>query len=343
MTPEELDARLIALSDHEKRYRSGGAPADSNSLHKRVAIDGNPVVKSVFGDRAIRHWGRLGFAPNIAPAPHVFIGRHSRFRDYPLHIHDFVELSYMYRGSCMEVVNGGIHGVRENQVLLVDSDTVHTISPLGENDILVNIQIEKPYFNSNFFNRLDMGSIVTSFFVNAITKGTKHDSFILFRSDHSRRLAVFMRELFCEYFDPSPHPVEMINGLLSLIISELVNIHAQDDQGAGSARLSPVIPVLRYIEQNFVDCTLEETAHEFSMSTSRLTKLIKRETGSTFKTLVQQQRLSVARRLLAESDRSVTDIARDVGYYNMSFFYRIFEREYGMQPGAWRQHAGNKL
>jgi AraC-like DNA-binding protein len=75
------------------------------------------------------------------------------------------------------------------------------------------------------------------------------------------------------------------------------------------------------------------------MSTSYLTKLIKRETGSTFKVLVQQQRMAVARRLLQESDLSVTDVARNVGYANMSFFYRVFEREYGMRPGECRRRV----
>lgn len=340
MTPEELDIKLRALSEHELLYRSGSKPSTAISSHHNVMIDGNPVIKSVFGNRAIRFWSEQGFSSSAAPAPHIYIGRHSRFRDYPLHFHDFVELSYMYDGSCMEIVNGGIHGVRKGQVLLVDSDTIHTIAPLEDNDILINIQIEKSYFNSNFFNRLDTGSLVTSFFVNAISKGRVHNNFILFHSEHSRRLSLFVQELLCEFFDPSPRPEEMINGILSLIISELVNVYAQDDSSADRPQSSPVVPVLRYIEQNYANCTLEGATRELGMSTSYLTKLIKRDMGSTFKTLVQQQRMAIARRLLAESDLSVTDVARNVGYYNMSFFYRVFERECGMQPGAWRQRSG---
>lgn len=339
MTPEQLDTKLRTLSEHELAYRSGVKPTDNQLLHETVQVKGHPALRSRFGDRALRHWAELGYGPNDAPAPHLFIGHHARFREYPLHFHDFVELSYMYSGSCMEVVNNGIYGIKQGQVLLVDSDTVHTISPMGEDDVLLNIQIEKPYFNSNFFNRLDSGNLVTSFFVNAISKSAAHDNFILFHSENSRRLAVFMQELLCEYYDPSPRPSEIINGLFSLVISELINVYAEGDRRTNSPRLSPVVPVLRYIEQHYADCTLEQTAREFGMSTSYLTKLIKRETGSTFKVLVQQQRMAVARRLLQESDLSVTDVARNVGYANMSFFYRVFEREYGMRPGECRRRV----
>lgn len=67
--------------------------------------------------------------------------------------------------------------------------------------------------------------------------------------------------------------------------------------------------------------------------------MLKSECGQTFKELVQKQRIMVAERLIAGGTSSIADVASEVGYQNMSYFYKIFERECGMLPGAWRQHC----
>lgn len=332
MTPEELDERLRTLSEHELAYRSGADPAPDP--RPSIMIGGNPVIVSRFQDPSIKSPGDV-----VAfPSPFVRAKRHSRFRDYPLHMHDFVELSYMYDGRCLEVVNDGVYAVTKGQVLLVDSDTIHTIAPLSEGDILVNVQIDKHYFDSNFFSRLDADSVVSSFFVKAITKGTAHDSFILFRSERSRRVPLFMNELLAECFDPSPRSDEMVRALLSLVFAELVNVYEEEAE-ASSGNAAPILPVLRYIERNYKDATLADAAHELGMSTSYITKMLKRECGKTFKELLQEQRMAVAKRLIAADVLSITDVAAQVGYQNMSYFYKVFERSCGMLPGEWREEA----
>lgn len=328
MTPEELDIKLRTLSDHEKGYRDGCAPAPETRPF--TVVDGVAIMRSRFWETSPRTGDN---------DPLIRFKRHSRFREYPLHDHDFVELSYMYDGMCIETVNDRLMGLRKGQTLLVDSGTIHTIAPLGENDILVNIQIEKSYFNTNFFNRLESDSLVTSFFLNSISKGIAHDNFILFRSEASRRLPIFMRELICECVEPSTRSENMLQCLFSLVVSELIDIYEQGVEEGTVPLKNPALPILRHIEENYRDCTLQGTASKFNVSTSYLAKLLKRECGANFKDLVQRQRIEQAKRLLANETLSVTDVARNVGYSNISFFYKVFERECGVLPGEYRRRS----
>ncbi len=326
MTPEDLDKRLRVLSEHEIGYRNGAPSAPETRPFATIA--GVEVMQSSF-------WGNSPRTGDHDPL--IRFKRHSRFRDYPLHNHDFVELSYMYDGMCIETVNDRLMGLRKGQVLLVDSGTIHTIAPLGENDILVNFQIEKSYFTTNFFNRLESDSLVTSFFLNSISKGIAHNNFILFRSETSRRLPIFMNELMCECLEPSARSENMLQCLFSLVVSELIDVYEQGvDEGTVPLR-NPALTYLRHIEENYRTCTLQETASKFNVSTSYIAKLLKRECGATFKDLVQHQRIEQAKRLLANDTLSVTDVARSVGYSNISFFYKVFERECGMLPGEYRK------
>ena len=327
MTPNELDQILRTLSEHEKGYRDGVCPTETRPF---VNIGGVSILKSSF-------WDNVGTA-GTESAPLIRFKQHSRFREYPLHTHDFVELAYMYDGMCVETLNDRILGLRKGQVLLVDSGTIHTIAPLREQDILINFQVEKGYFDSNFFNRLESDSLVTSFFVNAISRGVEHNNYILFRSEQSRRLPVFMSELMCECMEPS-RSKNMLQGLFSLVVSELVDIYEQGVEEGSIPLQSPALPILRYIEENFRDCTLKDCADEFCVSTSYLAKLLKRECGLTFREVVQKERIEEAKRLLANDTLSVTDVARNVGYSNMSFFYKMFKRECGVLPGQYRKRG----
>jgi len=67
-----------------------------------------------------------------------------------------------------------------------------------------------------------------------------------------------------------------------------------------------------------------------------LGRIIKKSTGSTFKELLQKQRLNEAAVLLAHSDLSIAEVSEAVGYENTSFFHRLFAREMGLSPKAYR-------
>ncbi len=51
-------------------------------------------------------------------------------------------------------------------------------------------------------------------------------------------------------------------------------------------------------------------------------------------------RLNAARRLLETTDKLISDIALECGFYDQSHFSRLFQRARGLTPGAYRRaHA----
>jgi AraC family transcriptional regulator len=48
-------------------------------------------------------------------------------------------------------------------------------------------------------------------------------------------------------------------------------------------------------------------------------------------------RMSLARRLLRETKKSVVDIALEVGYVDPSYFAKLFRRENGLSPSDYRR------
>jgi len=73
------------------------------------------------------------------------------------------------------------------------------------------------------------------------------------------------------------------------------------------------------------------------MSKSTFCRQFKRHTGRSFAAFVKEVRIDHARRLLADTDRPITQIAFDSGYRNLSHFNRQFREVCDMRPRDYRK------
>lgn len=65
--------------------------------------------------------------------------------------------------------------------------------------------------------------------------------------------------------------------------------------------------------------------------------IYKLERGGSINRYLQSVRLENARRLLAETDASVNEIALDCGYENVTYFHTLFKKVTGQTPSEYRQ------
>ncbi|MGN0972123.1 MAG: response regulator [Aristaeellaceae bacterium] len=105
-------------------------------------------------------------------------------------------------------------------------------------------------------------------------------------------------------------------------------------------------PVLEEIAERYArNRTLADLAQELGVSHAHLSQLLRRRTGRTYSELVQEKRMDKAKELLAYTEKTVMDIALEVGYSDQFYFSKLFKRLWGMSPNAWRKQArsGNKI
>lgn len=329
MNLQSLDHTLRALTPHELLYKNGSnynpfadIPTTIKNgkeiLNMQFALSG-PITSS---------FGTL-----------LYLKKQSRFLECPMHVHNWIEINYMYSGCCSQIINDTSYVLKKGQVVLIDTDTPHATAMLGEDDIMVSLLINKDYLTSNFFNRFSEDSILSSFFINSINKNTNHDNYIVFHSERSRKLPLFFNELICEIYDPSINSADIVNSLFTLVLCELINVYEKDMELENlDMNRNSISPILRFIEGSYATCTLESTAQFFNMNPNYLTTLLKQRTGHSYKELVQHQRISKAAQLLKNTNSSVTEIANTIGYENISFFYKKFKERYGCSPKEYRGH-----
>jgi len=84
---------------------------------------------------------------------------------------------------------------------------------------------------------------------------------------------------------------------------------------------------------------LDSAAKEASLSSFHFLRLFSNVLGVTPHQYLVRSRLRHAARLLADDSRSITDIAFDVGFGDLSNFVRTFHRAAGVSPRAFRKAA----
>ena len=93
-----------------------------------------------------------------------------------------------------------------------------------------------------------------------------------------------------------------------------------------------------YISHNFSgELTLEEVADHVHLNPAYFSSLFKQSTGSSFKEYLNMVRIEESKRLLANTDYSVIDIAVASGFGDQSYFSRVFKKYTGLTPRQYRQ------
>lgn len=92
-----------------------------------------------------------------------------------------------------------------------------------------------------------------------------------------------------------------------------------------------------YISNNFSnDLTLEEVATYVHLNPAYFSSIFKQSSGSSFKEYLNMVRVEESKRLLANTDYSIIDIAIATGFEDQSYFSKVFKKYTGLTPKQYR-------
>jgi AraC-like DNA-binding protein/quercetin dioxygenase-like cupin family protein len=110
---------------------------------------------------------------------------------------------------------------------------------------------------------------------------------------------------------------------------------------AASLSESKVInDVYRYVAENFQkDITFSTAASVANMQKAAFCRYFKRKTKKKFTEFVNETRIMHARKLLAETDKTIIEVAFECGYKNTSYFNRQFRIICNSAPSEFRDQV----
>lgn len=264
---------------------------------------------------------------------------HSRY-GYPiLHNHEYIELIYVYSGTCLHFVEDKSFEMRKGDVCLLTPNAMHAISAVQDDAVIINIMMSKNMFDTSFFQLLKGEKVLSEFFEH-IFYHTQVSPYILFPTGEDSKVQDIVKQMYLE----RKRKEYLCNESQILYVKQLfIHLIRRYEMFAiianpmNHAQENHIIGIIGYITVNYNHTSLKETAAFFGYNETYLGQMIQRYTGKTFCNLVTEIQMNHAKSLLKDSKLSITEIGNEIGCYDSSHFSRKFKGAFGMTPKEFRK------
>ncbi len=311
--PEILE-KLLPVTPEERRILEGAGGID-----RSLYMDGGA---DIVNSRKLLRSGKL-----------ITVRPHTRFIHFPEHTHNYVEVIYMCAGQTTHIVNGNHILLREGELLFLSPGARQEILPAEKNDIAVNFIILPEFFDSALRMLGNEETPLRRFLVGCLKNGGAAE-YLHFEVADVPPVQNLVENLIWTLIYGEPNKRKINQLTMGLLFLQLLNY--TDRLACRSPEEESVMQALRYIEEHYRDGSLRELCGLLHQDFSSFSREIKRKTGRNYTDLVQEKRLSQAGFLLRTTDMTVSDVALQVGYDNMSYFHRLFREKYRCTPRQYR-------
>lgn len=304
------------------------------SDEEKMLLAGEPINKEHYTSG---HSFRVDSARMLKRGQSIALRPHTRFAPFPRHSHDYVEMIYMCSGHTVHTIDGGDPiTLKTGELLIFGRNTSHAIAQANAGDIAVNFIVLPPFFDTAFA-MVGADNVLGQFLLNILREGEASIRYLHFKVADVLPVQNLLENMIWSLVNEMPNHRRINQNTMALLFLQLLNHTEQmsvaQSPGYGQAI---VVEVLREIEENYPRASLAPIAERYNVSTAYISALVRKATGHTFKTLLQNKRMDKAAQLLRQSALPVEDILAAVGYSNSSYFYRLFRTVYGMTPAEYR-------
>ena len=244
------------------------------------------------------------------------------------HYHDGHELIYIVSGEADFSVSGRILRATAGSLLIFSRFEEHSVRVLTPEYRRYTLLI------SSEISRGSENYALSSILVNR-SQGFEH---ILDCGGSREKIRSLFDDIYTEFQSKQPMYSRVADSSLMILLAEIYRIAphrfiAEENKNS---------EMVRRIQNRFerdpaVEVTISALASEFHVSPSHLSHIFKSITGYSPIDYLMSCRLSSAKTLLAESEKSIKEIVDACGFSDESNFSRTFKCKTGMTPTEFRR------
>ncbi|WP_440857138.1 AraC family transcriptional regulator [Staphylococcus shinii] len=332
---EELYRELNKLNEWEETAISMSTKDPANFSEKVLNFLNNNI--EVQGDV-------ITLSANLFMQPHekITFMKHPRLIEVGKHKHDFIELTYAYKGELTQIINGEKVYMREGDLTILDMNIVHEIEPVSKNSLVLNILMKTDYFNDQLLTRLSQNNLFSEFIISALYRTSLKGKYLYFSPGENQKIKTYIESIIWETKYPQLGTQELINCNTIMLFTELLRTIKDESsttyktKNLKSNTAVSVFTLIQFISENFMEINLEQTAAHFHIHPRYLTRLLKKYSGRGFIETIQEFRLERAVLLLKNTQLNISTIAEECGFSNINSFYKLFKKVYNKTPKEFR-------
>jgi len=227
-------------------------------------------------------------------------------------------IMYVVKGEGSLILNNKSRIIKENDVMLINCYEPHKYE--------TNTSLETLWLHFD-------GNVIFDYF-NLIKKDNTH----VVLSSMSPLIPTYLKSILNLFKENQVINEPLISCEIQRILAELFNLsNGNVNNNSSSLNSSFVNNSITYIKNNFKNkISLEDIAHNVSISPFHFSRLFKKETGYSPYEYIIMIRLNHAKNLLKTSNMLIKTIAFDCGFNSESNFVITFKKHTNMSPRQFR-------
>ncbi|MBR3000591.1 MAG: helix-turn-helix domain-containing protein [Oscillospiraceae bacterium] len=244
------------------------------------------------------------------------------------HWHEAVEIDCVLKGTVYYTVEGVTYRLEQGDIVVVGSGMIHSGRCSEGNTIedteaaVMTIQINKDVFHYSSYDDPDFE--------------------VFHPKENNAELLPVLMKIRAAFEQQLPYYEVLLNSCMLELCYQLLT---QQSQQSGNTKVSnagnsEIKEALKYIENHCREkLNLEEVAGLLKYNASYFSRRFHQYTGFTFVEYLNRCRTTAAANALLQSDKTISEIAMDCGFPNVSSFITFFKRQYKMTPDSYRKSA----
>lgn len=264
----------------------------------------------------------------------------SDLSDYPdmkalCHWHKDIEIIYVTEGEMNYYINGKTILLREKNCVIINSQHLHYGSSKCYHDCkFICIRFHPKILNAD--------SSVYERYVKPLIENSKID-YLSYQGDspYYREIEEIVNQIFHMNMEMGDaYELKIISAIHFLwgILFEQCKPNILQESVPEPNDLALQKKMVSYIYEHYQDTlTLDEISVSAHISRSKCCIIFKQYMHQSPIDFLNKYRLEISRRLLLETASSVTQIAFSCGFNHLSYFSKLFFREFGCTPTEYRK------
>lgn len=252
------------------------------------------------------------------------------------HNHDYFELGYMYKGSCVNYFENESIELNEGDIILLNPNVKHRIAFNNEDACLIEISLAKSVVNNSTITQLTDNNLFSEYFIDYFYQVSRIREYMFFKSAAKDGLERFIEDIVVEITHQEIGYIKTCEALLIIIFARLARMFSKY-MGENTNQYEHMVSnIILYIAENYKDVTIEVVAQHFNYSPRYIYQIIKKHTNKRFVEIQQDFKLEKAKEFLEQTHLPVSQIAEMVGFNDASYLHKVFKNKYGITPSECR-------
>ncbi len=306
------NAEIVSIS-----RKLTGKKADSDTRNKLFSLFEAPSESKFFGYKQDITAGRfLRYLPAYWNADEHFL------------------IYYVFTGEMLVMFEQEPLSLKAGSVLFIPPGINKACTCPNDEANAFFFMIRQSTFSQVFWTHLSAQNLMSFFFRRALS-GEHSTSYLLFNTGCDVSLESLLQAIYKEYNRNGVYSAQIVNSLMSTFF--LFLLQGYENTAQISRRNSfywnnEFANILRFLETHYETLTVEKLAAQFGYSTRQIIRIIHSVTGKSFSQIQTELRMQKAARMITSGTASMEKISTEVGFANLSSFYRAFKKYYNCTP-----------